>query len=91
MSQKKLIKQAKNYSNNKNEIEFFVSLEYANSTYYLDETVYKVSEELSEIQFIRVNRTVKQISKNSKLKMKKCSNLYTIEEIQKKYNMSFPH
>jgi len=84
-------KQPKNYSLNKNEIEFFVSLEYANSTYYLDETVYKVYAELSEIQFIRVNGTVKQISRNNQIKMKYCSDLYTIEEIQKKYNMSFPH
>ena len=53
-----------NYSLSKKNFEFFISLEYTNSKYYLDETIYKVSGIKSEINFINENGTVRQISRD---------------------------
>jgi len=86
----KIINQSsKDYNLDKNNIEFFVSLEHRNSTYYLDETVYKVSAVLSEMRFEQVNGTVKQYSSEQEVKMIPCSNIYNSKEIQK-FNVNFP-
>jgi len=87
---KTINKAARNYKLDKKEIEFFVSLEYSNSTYYLDETVYKVSAILTEMRFVQVNGTVKQYATDKEIKMIRCSDIYSLEEIQK-FNVNFPH
>ena len=81
---------SKNYTFSKKNLEFFISLEYSNSTYYLDETVYKVSAIMSEINFIKINGTVKQVAKDQEINLVKCSDIYRLEEIEK-FNVAFPH
>lgn len=80
----------KNYSLDKNEIEFFVSMEFSNSTYYRDETIYQVNAILSEINFVSINGTISQISHQKKIRMIKCSDYYTAKEILQ-FNVNFPY
>jgi len=87
---KNINKNPKNFSISKNGIQLFLSLEYSNSTYYIDETIYTVSAIFSLINFKHENGSLKQYVKEEELKMVKCSEIYTYEEIQK-LNINFPH
>lgn len=87
---RKINKADNNFTLEKKEIEFFVSLEYSNSTYYMDETVYKIYATLSEMRFVEVNGTVKQYFTEKKINMIRCSDIYSVEEINN-FNLNFPH
>jgi hypothetical protein len=89
ITSKGLSDEQNNYTLSKDEIQFFISLEYSNATYYLDETVYKVSGRFTEINFIKEKGQTKQVFKVKELQLKKCIDLYDKEEILKG-NLKFP-
>jgi hypothetical protein len=89
ITSKGLSDELNNYTLSKDEIQFFISLEYSNATYYLDETVYKVSGRFTEIKFINEKGKTNQVFKVKELQLIKCIDIYDKEEIFKQ-NLKFP-
>jgi hypothetical protein len=77
------------YGIEKNGIELFISLEFPNFTYYLNERIYTVSAELFQTDYIQVNNSNIQNVSFYNLSLMKCSDLYNKEEIIER-NISFP-
>ena len=73
-----------NFSNETNDIEFFVGLEYANFSYYYDESIYTISAEESKVEYVtNLNGTISQILTTRNIKLGRCSEFYTVEGIKK--------
>ena len=81
--------QINNYTLSKDEIQFFVSLEYSNSTYYVDETVYTVSGKFTEINFIELEGKTSQHFVTKEIQLIRCKDIYDKED-KEKYNLKLP-
>lgn len=79
-----------NFNFTKNDVEFFFALQFANSTYYNDETIVNIIATQIEIKYIQENGNIKAISKETSLQVKKCNEVYSDAEIKSKYNLKFP-
>lgn len=74
---------------NKEELDFFISLEFPNSTYYLDDTIYTIQGVQMEAIFDEKDSgKVKSIIEKP-FEFMKCSELYTQKELSK-LNVNFP-
>jgi hypothetical protein len=78
------------YPFDKNGLELYISLEYFNFSYYMDESIYRVSAYQTEITNIRNdNGTISQILEEKTLDVVKCSDYYSAEDIEAKL-IKFP-
>lgn len=78
-----------NYTITKDNIQFFISLEYSNATYYIDESVYNVYAKFTEIFFVREDGKTVQKFRTKEIKVKKCTDFYSQEEILRR-NLKMP-
>lgn len=79
-----------NLTLDKSGIELFLSISDSNHNYLNDETIVIVNAIISQVNFISLNNVTTRHVEQKKIKMTKCSDFYSIQEIQK-YNIFFPH
>jgi len=78
-----------NYTLSKDDIQFFISLEYSNASYYVDESVYTVTGKFTEIYFIKEKGIITQKFNSKEIKLIRCKDMYSQEEILKN-NLKLP-
>jgi len=73
----------------KSQIQFLIGLEFANFTYYYDESIYTVSAEESTVEYQEINGTTTQILKTRPIRLRKCSEIYTNSDVEED-NLNIP-
>ena len=79
-----------NFSNNTNQIQFFVGIQDANWNYFYDESIYTVEAIESKTEYVtNTNGTISQNYFTRNIKLGRCSEFYTVDDITK-FNLNFP-
>ena len=86
---RKLLSEMINYNVTKIGTEFFIAMQYPNSTYYLDETIFTISGTQQEVIFNQKEDSVITSFLETPFKFQKCSDLYSLDELNSK-NIHFP-
>jgi len=73
----------------KSQIQFFIGLEYANFTYYYDESIFNVYAEETTVEYLEVNGTTVQTLKTREIRLRKCSEIYSNNDVDEK-NLNIP-
>jgi len=82
---RKILDELDNYSISKNGIYFFIALEFPNSTYYSDDSIFSLSGSQQHVIFDGQKISYKE----NEFEFKKCDQILTVEEL-KSFNLDIP-
>jgi len=88
ISSRKILNELWNYSISKKGIYFFIALEFPNTTYYSDDSIFSVSGSQLEVIFQEDNSQIFSLV-DKKFELKKCDQIFTVEEFRS-YNLNIP-